>query len=272
MKEYKSHFVAFLDILGFKELITKRKCDEIYPIFGKLHEKAKSQLNYNGVQIKAFDHIRHMILSDSIILFIDSTIDDAFAALIDTCRRLQYSLADRDEPILMRGGIAKGDLFYENDIIYGDGLTKAYLLESNLAKYPRIVFSGETLNEGFENTKFMFPDMEFYKFSYSKDDDYMYFVNYLPSLLGKTIDEVVEYSDRLKELCNCWLNKEIPFSLREKYVWLQNKVEKTIECMPNVREVYEKRQFEKFEHEDQKYNERFKIYKEARKQRSKGAK
>ena len=42
--------------------------------------------------------------------------------------------------------------------------------------------------------------------------------------------------------------------------------------MPNVREVYEKRQFEKIEHEDQKYNERFKIYKETRKQRSKGAK
>lgn len=261
MKKYESHFVAFLDILGFKSLITQNSCDEIYPIFNELRNKSKTTLNLNGVQIKAFDDIHHTILSDSIIIFIKADIDDAFGALINVCCKLQTSLANRNNPILLRGGIAKGNLFYENDIIYGDGLTKAYLLESKLAKYPRIIFSGETLQEGVENTKYMFTEIEgMFIHDYKKDIDSIYYINYLPSLLGKTQDEVVVYCDRLKSLCEKWLNKEIDFSLREKYIWLQKKLEEAIECMSQVKMLYTQKEEKRKQLEIQQYNERFKIY------------
>ena len=117
MPEYKEHFVAFLDILGFKSMINNFECGAIYDIFAAIHKRSKAFMNYNGVQIGAYEHIHHKILSDSVILYIDASIEDSFPALLDICARLQISLADRDIPILMRGGISKGSLYVENDII-----------------------------------------------------------------------------------------------------------------------------------------------------------
>jgi len=49
------------------------------------------------------------------------------------------------EDIFFRGGIAKGNLFYDEKMyfVFGSGLVKAYFLESNVAKYPRIVIDKE---------------------------------------------------------------------------------------------------------------------------------
>ena len=192
MREYKEHFVAFLDILGFKNLIIKEESETIYQIFDEIHSRAKTSMNYNGVQIKAYEKIQHRILSDSVILFIDAEIEDSLTALIDVCIKLQRSLADRDTPILLRGGITKGALYYENDIVYGEGLTNAYLLESNLAKYPRVIFTGETLEAGKKVSKYMFPDFEGVFRKFSKDEDALYYLNYLTSTGYWTIDRIKE--------------------------------------------------------------------------------
>lgn len=41
--------------------------------------------------------------------------------------------------ILTRGGISKGKTIHANDILYGEGMLKAYHIESKVAVYPRIV-------------------------------------------------------------------------------------------------------------------------------------
>jgi len=259
MHEYRDHYVAFLDILGFKEHLKRNSCETMYSIFDVLRNKTRKQLNLNGVQIEAYEHIKYTILSDSIIVYIDASIDDAFATLIDVCSSLQKALANRDEPILMRGGIAKGNLFYENDIIYGEGLVKAYLLESNLAKYPRIIFSGETLAAGRENTIYTFTELDGLSRIYKTDDDYLHYVEYLDVCFADTNDSV-RYYDRLLELCKSYLNKEIDHPLREKYLWLQRKIEVHIKVYSNVREYFEKREEEEREREMKAYNARFSIY------------
>ena len=259
MHEYREHFVAFLDILGFKEHLKKNSCETVYSIFDVLRNKTHKQLNLNGVQIKAYEYIKYTILSDSIIVYIDASVDDAFATLVDVCSSLQKALANRDEPILMRGGIAKGSLFYENDIIYGEGLVKAYLLESNLAKYPRIIFSGETLAAGRENTIYTFTELDGLSRIYETDDDYLHYVDYLDACFADTNDSV-RYYDRLLELCKSYLNKEIDHPLREKYLWLQRKIEAHIKVYSNVREFFEKREEEEREREMEAYNARFSIY------------
>ncbi len=259
MHEYKEHYVAFLDILGFKEHLKKNSCEVMYSIFEVLRKKTHKQLNLNGVQIEAYEHIKYTILSDSIIVYIDAGIDDAFTTLLDVCSNLQRALANRDEPILMRGGIAKGDLFYENDIIYGEGLVKAYLMESNLAKYPRIIFSGDTLSAGKENAKYTFTEFGGLLTNYRKDDDYLYYVEYLSSFFD-SVEDCVQYYDRLIALCKTYLNKEIDHPLREKYLWLQHKINAAIKIHTDVRDYYEKRQEEEDARETEEYNARFSIY------------
>ena len=261
MKEYKEHFVAFLDILGFKELLKESTCDEIYPIFDVLHTKSKATLKLNGTQIEAYNYIHHMILSDSIVLYIDASIKDAFASLIDVCSRLQTSLANRDNPILLRGGIVKGKLFCESDIIYGEGLTRAYLLESKLAKYPRIIFTGDTLEEGKENTYYMFTEIDGISRSYHKDKDGLYFVDYMLHHLRLDAKEPISYYSGLLKLCETYLNKEIDFSMREKYLWLKEEVNQAIQIDSSARAYFEKLHEEESERKSKEYNERFSIYK-----------
>ncbi len=256
MPEYKEHYVAFLDILGFKALLGSASCDEIHSIFDVLHKKSHGRYNLNDVEIKAFEHIHHMILSDSVIVYIESDVEDAFASLILICKRMQFALANRENPILLRGGIAVGSLFYEDDIIYGEGLSKAYLLENNLAKYPRIVFTGDTLSIGLKNTKYMLADMEGLVTPYNVDDDALYYINYLqPRFL--ILNEIVQYFDRLKEKCRYHLNQGIESGLREKYLWLNRKIDSEIKTMINVESFYLKREKEEDAKRCEEYNRRF---------------
>jgi len=258
-KEYKEYYVAFLDILGFKSLLKNSSCGEIYSVFEILHNKTHGKRTQNGVEIEAYNHIHHTILSDSVIVYIRADIDDAFAALIDICNRLQSSLANKDVPILLRGGIAIGELFYENDIIYGNGLTAAYLLENNLAKYPRIIFTGDTLEKGLKNTKYMFSDMEGIIRPYQKDEDYLYYADYLfPDFLHTA--QIIEYYDRLLTICKNQLNQSIEDNLREKYLWLKKKVDKAIHIHSDISDYYQKLEKQQEEKRLHEYNSRFSIY------------
>ena len=247
MREYTNCFVAFLDILWFKQLVAKKQCEEIFRIFEVIHDNSSSSLTYNGVKIEAYNNIKHFILSDSIILYINSSIDDSFYALLTVCRKLQYSLANRENPILLRGGIAKGDLFFENSIIYGNGLVSAYQLESTLAKYPRIVFTGETLNEGKNIAKYVVINLEMTS-EYNKDDDQLYIVSFYP--MEHDSINTKRYYDRILQVCDCYINNSIEPSLREKYIWLKRKIEWTIGLNPDINKLY------KAEH-DKTFTDRF---------------
>lgn len=258
MKEYRDHFVAFLDILGFKAMINSNTCEEIYEIFTEIHSRSKSSMNYNGFDIDAYQHIHHKILSDSVIVYIEANIDDAFPALLDICRKLQIALADREQPILLRGGIAKGSLYYEEDIIYGQGLTQAYLLESNLARYPRIIFTGETLEAGRKTTKYMFPSLDGIVLEFEKDEDELHYLTFF-TLFSKPEESKVFY-DRLIDLCNNVLAKTTDASLREKYLWLKRKIEATIDRSGNLRDIYKKEREQQRATEIEEFNAKFAIY------------
>ena len=41
--------------------------------------------------------------------------------------------------LLLRGGIAVGKPYQDNEVVYGPGLVKAYALESKYAVYPRVI-------------------------------------------------------------------------------------------------------------------------------------
>ena len=262
MRAYREHFVAFLDVLGFKAFIDHEECETIYKIFETIHARSKGAMNYNGVQIQAFEKIQHKILSDSVIIFIDAEIEDSFPTLLTICTQLQRALANRDDPILLRGGIAKGSLYYEDDIIYGQGLTKAYLLESNLAKYPRVIFTGETLEAGQKSTKYMFPALDVMCREFAKDKDGLYFIDYLPGRFPGKLDEMKAYGDKLIHKCEIMLNRLTDASLREKYLWLRSQIDESLSHMSQLKELYDKESKAKWEKEIELYNARFSVYQE----------
>lgn len=64
----------------------------------------------------------------------------------------QVSLAELADPVILRGGIVRGNLYAKGDITFGSGLTAAYLLEEKSAKFPRIIMTGELVEKALGET------------------------------------------------------------------------------------------------------------------------
>lgn len=166
---YDERMVVFIDILGFKDIVSQSVNDEDLLLF--IHESIKSISgcsvendtyknvpwvpveNNNGnpnvitPKHQDFDKkvrskwpilITHF--SDCIVMSAPVSINGSCNLLIRAINELMYSFFDRG--ILLRGGISIGKLIHENSgVLFGPGLIEAYQLESKEAKYPRIVVS-----------------------------------------------------------------------------------------------------------------------------------
>lgn len=122
-------YVAFLDILGYKELLdadvragTQTFKDRMTRAF-----RAFEQVNCSRYQYKA--------ISDSI--FLTCTEREAANEFLCVVREVYVSFLL--EGLLIRGGVSFGQHFETQSITYSPVLTKAYLLESQIAEFPRIM-------------------------------------------------------------------------------------------------------------------------------------
>ena len=152
MEILKDAYVAFIDVIGFKNLVcsdNKQKLDTIF-------EKTKLAFDMYDEQK---ENIKKFILSDSIILAIEpgDHKKDRFKMILTASRNLQAFLAV--EGILVRGAISQGDFQYENwgkygKIFYGKGFISACELEKK-AVYPRIILDPRLI-PNFANDKISF--------------------------------------------------------------------------------------------------------------------
>lgn len=255
MDGYKECFVAFIDILGFKNIIGKYNYDDLVKIFDELSSFEPHPLVRKP---ELYEHIGYSIMSDSIIVYIETVYEDSFIALADVCNQIQIRLSSLNPPVMVRGGIACGNLHHKDNVLFGDALTKAYILESTLAKYPRIVFTEETHIKALKNMGRLYV-FDYNKMYYNIDEDMLYYIDYMHTFcfipsLGELDQETIikfdnDYFDRLYKYVEDQLAILTDSSVREKYLWLRKKITNEIECKPEVKkwidEKKRKRQKEK---------------------------
>jgi hypothetical protein len=137
----KNSFVAFFDILGFKNLVEKNNHEDLINIYREtlytsldLTEKYANP-SYTGItleQEKESTSIRTFVISDSIILIQERITVQGFFFLLARCQiLLSTSLVDG---IPLRGAVSYGPVsIIENrgTTLVGRGLTKAYTLETS---------------------------------------------------------------------------------------------------------------------------------------------
>ena len=220
-KVYTECHIAFLDILGFKNLVMKEECDYLYNVFQKIRISSQTRFKLNDESVDAFSLVKHYVMSDSIILYIDASIKDSFFALVRTCQYLQMSLLAMETPILVRGGITSGPIFSENEIIYGKGLVNSYLLEENTAINPRIVFTKQTLDEGQTNYEKIKPGID--DLAFFKDQDELYCINFLSFGLIKDLKYFGVYLNNVLSFCQKNIDVETNDGVRCKYLWLKER-------------------------------------------------
>lgn len=178
---YEQRIVAFIDILGFKQMVIEsekdgneekiQSIDKALEFFKRLKSKT---YKYNELidveedaQKKGIENFRiHELLeinyfSDSIIISVkieDEKINEIFSTFIVSIASFGNLLIKNG--ILIRGGIDVGNLVHKKGKIFGNALIKAYTLESTIATYPRIIISKnllEKLNYPIESKKDRYP-------------------------------------------------------------------------------------------------------------------
>lgn len=216
-------YVAFLDLLGFKEMLyneTPEKIEGMYEaLFTYLNSlkglKAQALSSHN----KAVDYYNNVhknlfigIRSDSIVLAIKADEDKDLSFLIYVCDHIQKRLFNKHDMIL-RGGISYGAFYGCGDIIFGHGFDKALKLE-NEAIYPRIIIDRELYetveeSDGLWNYK-LFKDFDYWSINW------MYYISSEQKVLEYCKQQIVTHKDDKTQNKYLWILRKIGVTYKQK--------------------------------------------------------
>lgn len=214
--QYTQYYIAFLDILGFKNLVnSSRTCEKIVHIYDF------AQYRYETF-FKSMDdvakNIKMKIMSDSICLYIRADFPNALLYLMIYCVTFQCDLL-HSEGLPLRGGITYGDMYVENDIIFGPALTEAYLLEEHNAKVPRIIIRKQTIDEG--TREMAKENLDLVWKTVFRDDDAFYTLDYFLFLVFGRNNKAL---DQVKAVISNQLDTTIDDSIRQKYLYIEKNI------------------------------------------------
>ena len=134
---YEDRYVAFIDILGFREMVARMgRAPSFYN--DMLSNLSAMRRTLPPREEKAATDLRVQTFSDSIVLSTGPT-PDGLWHLLFVVHDLTNALLPRG--IFIRGGVARGRMHHENDILLGEAMVEAYDLETKVAGHPRIVLS-----------------------------------------------------------------------------------------------------------------------------------
>jgi hypothetical protein len=147
--EYEERYCAFVDILGFRELIANISRGIVAP------STVKDALKIVHVPYRNHDahervDLKFQSISDAVCISTACSMG-GIAELFTSLRQLNLQLLEQG--MFARGAVVRGQLYHDDEMVFGDALVQAYLLERDVARFPRIVVSGRVADEIFEAAK-----------------------------------------------------------------------------------------------------------------------
>lgn len=241
--KYERRLVAYIDMLGFKDLIAKSTADpskvkDICYVLNLFYERfAQERLG----RCAFGDSNRLSQFSDCFVVTSDPT---AVAAekLIRELRQIQIHCIMSGSSILLRGGVVLGDVYHSNPdqdpatgqnskdeggslpFLFGPALVEAYEIEQKIAIAPRIVVTGTVVELVTEK---LVTDL------LVSDEDGLKFVNYLTppedvdfyANRGRRRVAKNEYFQEIHAMCDVNRGHPKP-EVRQKYEWIEAKLSK----------------------------------------------
>jgi hypothetical protein len=139
MAEYEERYVAFVDILGFRNLVQKvAKGDLDAAGLKDLLQIVHERPNPSVRELKEGADFRAQSISDAVALS-SALIPEGLDYLFYTVGQLATELLQSG--IFIRGAITKGKLYHDERMVFGEGLVRAYDIESRIARFPRVVIT-----------------------------------------------------------------------------------------------------------------------------------
>jgi hypothetical protein len=158
---YGNRFVAFVDILGFKQMISQIENQTQGHV--RLFQRLRSVLNFlneesvesNGqhdllvYELSADKMIERELgdprityVSDCAIVSTEGTFD-GFKSLCNKLTKISTDLAC--DGMFVRGAITYGPLYHDKKFVFGSAYQRAYEVESTIADTPRIIIDDSAL-------------------------------------------------------------------------------------------------------------------------------
>lgn len=143
--ETEERIVAFLDILGFsnmikeyeKKIVTSTLLQDLNSTLKQVIDNTLSK--YNKDEYVGFEY---KIFSDNICLSLpffqtQNDFEQSLGILLNLVREFQFRMLSKN--YLIRGGISTGSYYSNEHLIFSGGLVHSYKIESTIANYPRVV-------------------------------------------------------------------------------------------------------------------------------------
>jgi hypothetical protein len=248
---YRRCLCAFVDVLGFRELVATSSQNEETKL--KLHTiLSQFQTSYHskgvpGDRISSEPPVFVRTFSDLIVRIVplghvgaeDSTVEKLdlksgiIHEIIDLCGA-QFGLLETG--IAVRGGMTIGDLYWDANQVFGPALVRAYDLESNFAIYPRIVLDSFVIELIRDSTS------EWMSKNYvCQDFDGAWFVDYLGFYTGMLAPNIIFNKEKYHEPFEVFrshivqqLSSMQGFDRRRlKYLWLAKYFNRTVAAVPS---------------------------------------
>lgn len=142
MNQYEDRYVAFVDVLGFKDLVYRSEEDA--ELLTKIVSVLEEVKNYDGLSQAMddsggdfFDGMFKITTFSDCILISTKPNPIGLTLIMSICGFISSRLLDMG--VFTRGALSKGKLIHKDQIVLGEGLIKAYKLESEVAVFPRIL-------------------------------------------------------------------------------------------------------------------------------------
>lgn len=203
--KYRPSLVTFLDILGFRETVRNRTCQEVGAILDQVERFTDGRAGIIDDEKLDEDELLPKVVafSDSIVRVRPIDTDWHYGALWNELLSLVHVQGELIQfGIILRGGIALGETFISGGRVFGPGMVAAYEMESVYAKYPRIVISPHLLLAHRADPRLRgpgnpadFEEEEILKLVRQSDDG-LWFVDYLRGI-EEELDDVATYQDVL---------------------------------------------------------------------------
>lgn len=242
---YTDSFVAFIDILGFKNYILNNNFTFAKDLFNDIRNFANQLLkSHNDVFTKEMlSTVTLNIISDSIVISVPKTTKYSLEMLLLAINTIVFNVL-REYGLICRGGIAEGYFHSDNEIAFGPALVAAYNLENSVAVYPRIVFTREVYDS-------------YYKICDKDDiknlsdimvldaDEELFIADYIGFAIGRIACDVIEgrvyrryaealfkhISNIIEDVLACNTDRKI----REKYIYFRDYYNN---CLKTIKEAY----------------------------------
>jgi hypothetical protein len=195
---YEPRYCAFVDILGFRELIHKLHGDpnrylELKRVLAQLHTPPSAG---RDVILRGCD-LRAQSISDAVAI---SAAVNA-AGLLHLFFLLEHVATNfLAQGLLIRGAVVKGNLYHDKDLVFGEALVYAYHLESEVVRYPRIMIASDVARDVNRYLTEESKQREHFVGALRQADDgpmYLHVLRFMIDALAKEVDRTSHSGDSL---------------------------------------------------------------------------